>query len=69
MKEYPKMAENYYSLEVNGDSELLLDKLGRKWGFLSKGNTVNLDKTARRVLKDWQSGKMRRGKYNLKRQA
>ncbi|MEK6928509.1 MAG: GTPase [Nanoarchaeota archaeon] len=58
VKEYPGMIEAYYGLEVDGDSELLLDKLGRKWGFLTKGNIVNLDKTARRVLKDWQSGKI-----------
>jgi len=62
MKEYPGLFESYYALEVDGDSELLLDQLGRKWGFLSRGNIVDLDKTARKVLKDWQTGEMTKGK-------
>lgn len=56
MKENPGKIEKFYGVEANGDLEVLLDKLGRKWGFLRKGNTSDTDKTSRRVLMDWQNG-------------
>lgn len=59
INEYPGKIEKYYEIESNGDLEILLEKLGRKFGFLLKGNIVDADKTARRILKDWQSGRIK----------
>ncbi|MBU4070010.1 MAG: 50S ribosome-binding GTPase [Nanoarchaeota archaeon] len=47
--------EKFYKIKFN-DAEDLIEKIGRKKGFLKKGNEVNSDKAARTVLKDWQLG-------------
>jgi hypothetical protein len=60
MKEFPSLLENFYKIPSEGDSEILMEKLARKKGFLNKGNKVDEDKTARLILKDWQEGKIRR---------
>jgi ribosome biogenesis GTPase A len=60
IKEFPLLLENFYKISSEGDSEILMEKLGRKKGFLIKGNKVDEDKTARLILKDWQEGRIRK---------
>ncbi len=60
MKEYPMLLEKFYDIPAEGDAELLIEGLGRKKGFLNKGNRVDEDKTARFIIKDWQRGKIRK---------
>ena len=50
--------EKFYGMEHEEDYEELAEKLGRKFNLLLKGNRVDLDKTYRRILKDWQEGKI-----------
>lgn len=59
MKEYPDLLEKYYNLDAKADSEALIEQLGRKWNYLKKGNEVDEMRTAKRILKDWQEGKIR----------
>ncbi len=59
IKEYRGVLEKHYKINAKGNSEILLEKLGRKKGFLKKGDKVNEDKTARFILKDWQMGVIR----------
>lgn len=59
MKKYSEKIEEFYGIKSNGDYEILAEKLGRKLNFLQKGNKVDLDRTFRRVLKDWQEGRIR----------
>ena len=58
IKEYPDILEKFYNIQANGDSEILIEELGRKKGFLKKGGLVDIDRTARRILRDWQIGKI-----------
>lgn len=60
IKEFPSVFDNFYNISSDGDSEILIEELGRKKGFLKKNNEVDEDKTARLILKDWQAGKIRR---------
>ena len=60
MKEYPGVFEKFYNIKVKNDSDLLIEKLGRKKAFLVKGNEVDIDRTSRLILKDWQAGKMQK---------
>ena len=60
MKKYPRLIENFYNLEANGDSEILLEKIGEQKRFFKKGGEINMDTSARLVLKDWQMGNIRR---------
>ncbi|MFH1917820.1 MAG: GTPase [Nanoarchaeota archaeon] len=59
MNEFEEVLEKHYRIKADGDSELLLEKLGKKCNFLKKGGEVNFDKTARMILKEWQEGKIR----------
>ncbi len=59
MRDYSKILEKFYKINAKGDAEVLLEKLGKKKGFIKKGGEVNEDTTARLILKDWQSGKIK----------
>jgi len=61
MQENPLLFEKFYNIEAKGDAEVLLEKLGRERNFLLKGNLVDIDRTARFILKDWQEGNIRTG--------
>ncbi len=56
---YPNILEKFYNIQANKDSEILIEELGRKKGFLKKGGLVDIDRTARYILRDWQTGKIR----------
>jgi len=60
IKEFPSVFDNFYNIPSDGDSEKLIEQLGRKKGFLKKNNEVDEDKTARMILKDWQEGRIRK---------
>ncbi|MDE1849026.1 MAG: 50S ribosome-binding GTPase [Nanoarchaeota archaeon] len=59
MKEYPGTLENHYKTDANGDSELLIDSLGRKLRYLKKKGEVDETRTAKHILRDWQEGKIK----------
>ncbi len=59
MSEYPEMLEKYYQVAAGGDPEELIEKVGRKMNYLRKGNTVDEEKTAKKILRDWQEGKIK----------
>ncbi|MFA5953194.1 MAG: GTPase [Candidatus Pacearchaeota archaeon] len=59
MEKYPEILEKYYKINANGNSEYLIEKLGKSRGFLKKGGFVDEDKTARLILKDWQKGNIK----------
>jgi len=60
MKEFPLIFDQFYDINSENDSEILIEKLGRKKGILKKGNEVDEDRTARLILKDWQEGRIRK---------
>ncbi len=59
VKNYPKELESHYKLKFENNSEILLEELGRKKGFLKKGNRVDTDKTAKLIITEWQEGKIK----------
>ena len=58
MGEHSEVIEEFYGVEADGDSEILIEKLGKKKGFLGKGGKVDIDRTARVILRDWQEGRI-----------
>lgn len=58
MKEHPRVFDDFYKVDSNGDTETLLEELGKKLKFLKKGGAVDHNRTARKILKDWQEGKI-----------
>jgi len=59
MKEYPGVLETHYRIKADGDVEILIEELGRKFNYLKKGNEVDEDRTAKHILREWQEGKIR----------
>jgi len=59
MKEHPNVLEEYYGIQAEGNVEELLDKLGRKKGYMKPGGRVDEDRTAREILKNWQMGEIK----------
>lgn len=59
MIEHPNLFERHYKINANGDAEILLEQLGKRNNFLLKKSTIDTDRTARLILKDWQEGKIR----------
>ena len=59
IKQYPGVFEKFYSIQAGGDSEVLIEKLGRKKYIMKKGNLVNNERVARMILKDFQDGKIK----------
>ena len=54
-----KKIEKFYGIEADGDYEVLIEELGKRKGFLGKGGVVDVDRTARLVLRDWQRGSIK----------
>ncbi|MBT4376100.1 hypothetical protein HOD29_01880 [archaeon] len=59
MLKYPGVLEKFYDIKADGDSEELIEKLGKKKGALKKKDMVDEDKVARDILKDWQKGEIK----------
>lgn len=49
---------NYYGIPFYEDADLFLEGLGVKLGMLKRGGKANTDIVARKVLKDWNDGKI-----------
>jgi len=56
MEKYPDIFEKFYGIEAQGDSDILIEELGKKKKLLKKGGLVDVDRTARFILRDWQRG-------------
>jgi len=57
-KQNQEKIESFYNIKSDGDSEILINELGKSKGFLSKGAVIDVDRTARLILRDWQEGKI-----------
>jgi ribosome biogenesis GTPase A len=58
--EFPRAMKKFYNVNVKvKDPEEFIEMVGRKSNFLKKGNEVDEDKTSRKIIHDWQSGKIR----------
>jgi len=55
---YQKPIEDFYNIKIK-DTEDLIEHVGRKKNILKKGNEVNSDQVARKIIKDWQEGKIK----------
>ncbi len=51
--------ERHYGVSRGKDPEEFLEEAGRKMNFLKKGNLVDEERTARKILRDWQEGKIK----------
>jgi len=66
MKQHQGLFERFYRIDAKGDSEMLLEELGRKNGMLLKKGAIDVERAARMILKDWQKGNIKPGKIRSK---
>ena len=66
MKNHPGLLDSFYKINSENDPQILLEELGRKKNLILKKNKIDLDRTARLILKDWQKGDIRE-KDNVKK--
>jgi len=59
IKDYSGDLEKFYGVDTHGDSELLIEEVGKKKKLMLKGGVVDVDRTARVILRDWQEGKIK----------
>lgn len=59
MKSDYKKFDKFYGIETNGDTEVLLDILGKRWNFIKKKGMIDIDRAARKVLRDWHQGSIK----------
>ena len=59
INEFPGVLESFYKIDAKGDSEILLDTLGKRRNMFKRGGEVNVDQVSRLIIKDWQEGSIR----------
>jgi len=57
-KKNPKILEKFYNIKVKETNEEILEEIAKRFNWLLKGGEPNLDLTARRIIQDWQRGKL-----------
>lgn len=58
MNQHKNAFDKFYGVNSNDDPEKLLEILGKKWKFLKKGGDIDMNRAAKKILKDWQEGKI-----------
>ena len=60
LEENPGLLEAYYDVSPNLDHEETLKEIGLKKRILQKGGEPDIDKASRAILKEWQTGLIRK---------
>lgn len=55
---YPSLFEKYFNEKYQGDGYDFLEKVATKKNILKKGGEADLQRFGRKILKDWQTGKV-----------
>jgi len=59
MQKFPGIIQKFYNIKESADFNELIENLGRHKNFIIKGDKVDLDRTSRLILRDFQEGKIR----------
>lgn len=62
-KQYPELLKNRYQIELSEDPIAMLEQIGRRRGFLSKGGIVDLERVNRMLLLELRGTKIGRVSY------
>ncbi len=58
MEQFPGLIEKHYSLN-NAGVEDKISEVANKYNMKKKGNTPDMERASRKILQDWQEGKIR----------
>lgn len=59
IKKHPGKIEEYYKTNSSKNTEDILKELGKRWNLIKQKGEIDTNRTARKILKDWQKGKFR----------
>lgn len=59
LNEFPGLIEEHYNVPINEDKEETLFEIAKKHNMMLKGKEVDFMRAARKILYDWQTGKIR----------
>ncbi|MBI5355130.1 MAG: 50S ribosome-binding GTPase [Candidatus Aenigmarchaeota archaeon] len=59
MRMFPGKIERYYGVEASDDKEKTIEDVAIKGKMMKKGGFPDIDRAARKIIKDWQSGKIK----------
>jgi ribosome biogenesis GTPase A len=59
MQKYPGVFEEFYGIDAGGDTEKLLNEIGRRRRIIMSRGRIDTERVARLILKDWQFGRIR----------
>jgi hypothetical protein len=59
MKQHPQLIERHYQITPCEDREQSLAEIALKYNMLMKGGKPDINRAARKILKDWQEGRIR----------
>ena len=54
----PQVIEELYGVKAKKDSLETLELIAKKLNWLTKGGKPNIDQVSRRIIQDWQRGKL-----------
>ncbi len=54
----PKIIEDLYHVKMKDDPEETLNAIAKKFNWLIKGGKPNIDQTSRKIIQDWQRGRI-----------
>ena len=59
MEQYPGKIESFYDIEEKEDKEKTIKDIAIKCNYLAKGGKPDILRVARKILQDWQTGKIK----------
>lgn len=60
IKKFPGVIEDHYKVPEHDDSDDTIEAIAVKYNLKSKGDIPDIARAARLILKDWQTGKIKR---------
>lgn len=57
IKNHPGLIEKKYGVKIKGDKEATIEDIALKLNLKKKGNLPDTERTSRKILQDWLSGK------------
>lgn len=60
LESFPGVIENYYSVNISDDYDKIIEDIAINKKYLKKGGIPDIQRTSRAILKDWQTGKIKK---------
>ena len=59
IKAYPDVIEDYYKIKPKVNKEKTIENIAIKFNFKKRGGVWDIERTSRKVLRDWQAGRIK----------